>query len=89
MKLREAAIALAQLCEDLELGMLEECGKKKAKSPKTIAAPKKLEYGVYLGHLLQQPQHVVPTVPAVLLLPHQSAAAAARCVPVAFADPLP
>ena len=85
----EAAIALAQLREDLELGMLEERGKKKAKSPKTIAAPKKLEYGVYLGNLLQQPQHVVPTVSAVLLLPHQSAAAAARGVPVAFADPLP
>ena len=86
---REAAIAFAQLREDLELGMLEERGQKKAKSPKTTAATKKVDYGVYLGHLLQQPQPVVPTVPSVLLLPHQSAAAAARGVAVAFADPLP
>ena len=49
----EAAIALAQLREDLELGMLEQRSLPKAKSPKTTAASKKKEVGVYLGELLR------------------------------------
>ena len=82
----EAAIAFAQLREDLDLGMLDEPRSKKAKSPKTNAAYKKKEVGVYLGHLLQLPRPVVLTVACVLLSEQQAAAAAARCVPVAMAD---
>ena len=37
---REAAIAFAQLNEDIELGMLEQRGQKKAKSPETDATSK-------------------------------------------------
>ena len=83
---REAAIAFAQLREDLDLGMLDEARSKKAKSPKTNAPYKKKEVGVYLGHLLQLPRPVVPTVACVLLSQQHAAAAAARCVPVAIAD---
>ena len=82
----EAAIAFAQLREDLDLGMLDEPRSKKAKSPKTNATYKKKEVGVYLGHLLQLPRPVVLTVACVLLSEQQAAAAAARCVPVAMAD---
>ena len=52
----EAAIAFAQLREDLDLGMLDEPRSKKAKSPKTNATYKKKVVGVYLGHLLQLPR---------------------------------
>ena len=83
---REAAIAFAQLKEDLELGLLEEPRPKKAKSPETSAAYKKKHVGVYLGHLLQRPRPVVPTVACVLLSQQQAADAAARGVPVAMAD---
>ena len=83
---RDAAIAFAQLNEDLELGMLEQRGQKKAKSPETNAASKKKRVGVYLGHLLQLPRPVVPTVACVLLSQQQAADAAARGVPVALAD---
>ena len=91
-KPRDAAIALAQLREDLELNTLELFALDGYKPQPMAAAPKKIDYGVYLGHLLQQPQPAVPsvpTVPAVLLLPHQAGDAAARGVPVAFADVLP
>ena len=84
----EAAIALAQLREDLELGMLEERSLLKAKSPKTTAASKKKEVGVYLGELLRQQQADVPTVACLLLSQQQAADAAARGVPVAMADVL-
>ena len=81
----EAAIAFAQLNEDIELGMLEQRGQKKAKSPETDAASKKKRYGVYLGHLLQLPRPVVPTVACALLSQQQAADAVARGVPVAMA----
>ena len=80
---------LAQRKEDLELGLLEERGQKKAKSPETIAASKKKRVGVFLGRLLQLPRPVVPTVACVLLLPLQAVDASARDVPVASADVLP
>ena len=83
---QEAAIALAQLREDLELGMVTEHGAKVVKSPVTIAAPKKLEAGVFLGDLLRRQRAAVPTVRAVLLSQQQAAAAVARGVPVAYAD---
>ena len=83
---QEAAIALAQLREDLELGMVTEHGAKVVKSPVTIAAPKKLEAGVFLGDLLRRQRAAVPTVRAVLLSQQQAAAAVARGVAVAYAD---
>ena len=83
---QEAAIALAQLREDLELGMVTEHGAKVVKSPVTIAASKKLEAGVFLGDLLRRQRAAVPTVRAVLLSQQQAAAAVARGVAVAYAD---
>ena len=83
---QEAAIALAQLREDLDLGMVTEHGAKVVKSPVTIAAPKKLEAGVFLGDLLRRQRAAVPTVRAVLLSQQQAAAAVARGVAVAYAD---
>mgnify|MGYP001357942632 CR=1 FL=1 len=83
---QEAAIALAQLREDLELGMVTEHGAKVVKSPVTIAAPKKLEAGVFLGDLLRRQRAAVPTVRAVLVSQQQAAAAVARGVAVAYAD---
>ena len=85
-----AAIAFAQLKEDLELGMLEQrSSKKKQLSPATLAASRKLEVGTYLGHLRPLPPPVAPVVPRVacaMLTPQQAAAAAARGVAVAYAD---
>jgi hypothetical protein len=86
---QEAAIALAQVKEDLELGMFEERGKKKAQPAATIATSTKKEAGVYLGRLLQLPRADVLCVRAVLLSEQQAAAAAARGVAVAYADVLP
>ena len=83
---QEAAIALAQLREDLDLGMVTEHGAKVVKSPVTIAAPKKLEAGVFLGDLLRRQRAAVPTVRAVLLSQQQAAAAVARGVAVAYVD---
>ena len=83
---QEAAIALAQLREDLELGMVTEHAAKIVQSPVTIAAPKKLEAGVFLGDLLRRQRAAVPTVRAVLLSQQQAAAAVARGVAVAYAD---
>ena len=83
---QEAAIALAQLHEDLELGMVTEHRAKIVQSPVTIAAPKKLEAGVFLGDLLRRQRAAVPTVRAVLLSQQQAAAAVARGVAVAYAD---
>ena len=83
---QEAALALAQLREDLELGMLAERAPKKAVPPAGSAASKKLEAGVFLGDLLSLQRAVVPCVRAVLLSPQQAAAAVARGVAVAYAD---
>ena len=80
----EAAIAFAQLKEDLEVGMLEQRSSKKRLSPRGW----KLEVGTYLGHLRPPPPPVVPSVACALLSPQQAAAAAARGVPVAVADSL-
>ena len=86
----EAAVAFAQLKEDLDLGMLEERSSKKGQlSPATLAASRKLEVGTYLGHLRPLPPPVAPVVPRVacaMLTPQQAAAAAARGVAVAYAD---
>ena len=85
----EAAIAFAQLREDLDLGILAEQSPKKAQPAATIATSKKKETGVYLGRLLQQPRADVLCVWGVLLSEQQAAAAAARGVAVAYADVLP
>jgi hypothetical protein len=66
--------------------MVEEPAAKKAKPAAGNAASKKAEVGVYLGHLLQPPRPVVPTVAGALLSPQQAAAAVARGVAVAYAD---
>ena len=66
--------------------MVTEHGAKVVKSPVTIAAPKKLEAGVFLGDLLRRQRAAVPTVRAVLLSQQQAAAAVARGVAVAYAD---
>ncbi len=83
----EAAIAFAQLKEDLELGMLASRSRKKRPSPATSAASRNHDVGTYLGHLrrpLLPP--VVPTVACAMLSPQQAAAAVARGVAVAYAD---
>ena len=46
---REAAIALAQLREDLELCMLNKRGPKIARPPEIIAAAKQKDFGVYVA----------------------------------------
>ena len=87
---KEAAIALAQLREDIELGMLQQPAPKKpaasAAAPVASATSNRSEVGVYLGYLLQRAPPVVPTVACALLSPQQAAAAAARGVAVAYAD---
>ena len=82
----EAAIAFAQLKEDLELGTLEQRPRKIKASEECMPTSKKFEAGTYLGHLLHPPQPVVPRVACVLLSPQQAAAAVARGVAVAYAD---
>ena len=82
----EAAVAFAQLKEDLELGMLEPRTKKIKASEESRSTSKKFEAGTYLGHLLHQPRPVIPTVACAMLSPQQAAAAAARGVAVAYAD---
>ncbi len=84
---REAAIAFAQLREDLELRMLEPPPKKKPATPATTAAPKRFEVGVYIGNICKPLPPAVPTVWACALLSSQQAnLAAARGVAVAYAD---
>ena len=91
----EAALAFAQLKEDLELDMLELEQKSPAEPDANAAAKKSL----YLGQLFHQAPPaaivparalplVVPTVRAVLLTPPQAASAAARNVALAYAEPL-
>ena len=83
---QEAAIALAQLREDLELGILEEHAPKIMESPAGIAVAQPPVLGGAPGALLQWPQAGVPQVRAVLLSEQQAAAAAARGVAMAVAD---
>ena len=86
----QAAVAFAQLKEDLDLGMLAQRSRKKRASPATLAASRKAEVGTYLGHLRPPPPPVVPLqqppVACALLSQQQAAAAAARGVAVAYAD---
>jgi hypothetical protein len=84
----EAAIAFAQLREDLDLGILAEQSPKKPQPPASDATSKKKDVGVYLGRFLQLPRADVPCVWAVLLSEQQAAAPAARGTPVAYADVL-
>ena len=82
----EAAIAFAQLREDLELGMLEPRGEKKEAPAATNATSKKIEVGTYLGYMRQPQWTAVPTVSCAVLSRQQAAAAVARGVAVAYAD---
>ena len=82
----DAGIALAQLREDMELGMLQPRSRKQQQQqPAKLAASRKLEVGIYLGHL-PRPLPVVPTVACALLSAQQAGAAAARGVAVAYAE---
>ena len=83
---QEAALALAQLREDLELGMVAEGAPKKALAAATNATSKRMQVGFFLGDLLMQQRAGVPTVRAVELSPQQAAEAVARGVAVAYAD---
>ena len=84
----EAALAYAQLKEDMELDMLELEQKKPACTT--------TEVGMYLGQLFYgsppaaavPAAQVVPTVRAVMLTPQQAASAAARDVALAYAEPV-
>ena len=81
----EAAIAFAQLNEDLELDMLEPRTKKGKASEESTATSKKFEAGTYLG-LLPRACPVIPTVACAMLSPQQAAAVVARGVAVAYAE---
>ena len=83
---KEAAIALAQMKEDLELGIFEERGGKNPSSTTVDDSFNKAQVGVYLGDLLRQEREGVPCVRAVLLSPQQAAAAVARGVALAYAE---
>ena len=82
---KEAAIAFAQLREDLELGMLEQRAPQTAQPPAANEPSKKAQVGVYLGTLLAQQRAVVPSARAWLLSPQQAAAALAGGMPQGFA----
>ena len=82
---KEAAIAFAQLREDLELGMLEQRAPKKAQPAAPNEPSKKAEVGVFLGTLLAQQRPGVPTVRAWLLSQQQAAAALAGGMQQGFA----
>ena len=85
----EAAIAFAQLREDLELGMLQPSIDKKDVPTAINATSKKIEVGTYLGHM-RQPQWAwavdVPIVQCAVISPQQAAAAVQRGMAVAYAD---
>ena len=91
----EAALAYAQLKEDMELDMLE-LEQKNPAVPDARAAAKKTEVGLYLGELFHRAlpaavvpaAQVMPTVRAVLLSPQQAASAAARNVALAYGEPV-
>jgi hypothetical protein len=84
----EAAIAFAQLREDLDLGIHAERSTKKAQPRASTDTSKKAETGVYLGRLLQLPRTDVLCVWAAPLSQQQAAALVARGVAVAYADVL-
>jgi hypothetical protein len=82
---KEAAVALAHLWHDLELGIVEERSRKSPQPPVSTAAHRKMEVGTYLGHLLRQPPTGIPTVVCALLSQQEAAEAAACGVAVAYA----
>ena len=82
---KEAAVALAHLRHDIELGIVEERSHKKSQPSAGTAAPEKVEVGTYLGHLLRRPRVGIPTVACALLSQQEAAEAAARGVAVAYA----
>ena len=82
---QEAAIALAQLREDLELGMLAERTPKKAQPTAPTEPSKKPQVGVYLGTVLAQQRAGVQTARAWLLSQQQAAAALAGGMQQGFA----
>ena len=86
----EAAIAFAQMKEDLDLGIHPESSAKKAKAQQRASTDtsKKKDVGVYLGRLLQQPRTDVLCVWGAPLSQQQAAALVARGVAVAYADVL-
>ena len=82
---KEAAVALAHLRHDLELGIVEERSRKKPRPPAGNAARKNVKVGTYLGHLLRPPLIGIQTVACALLSQQEAADAAARGVAVAYA----
>ena len=82
---KEAAVALARLRHDLELGVVVQRSAKKPQPPARSGAPKEVEVGVYLGLLLRPPRAGIPTVAAALLSEQEAGEAAARGVAVAYA----
>ena len=82
---KEAAIAFAQLREDLELGMLEQRRQKKVQPPAANEPSNKAHVGVYLGTLLAQQRVVVQPARAWLLSQQQAAAALAGGMQQGFA----
>ena len=85
---KEAAVALARLRHDLELGVVVQRSSKRPQPPCGTAAPKKVEVGTYLGLLLRQPRAGIPTVACALLSQQEAGEAAARGVAVALARAL-
>ena len=82
---KEAAVALARLRHDLDLGVVVERSAKRPQPPCGSAAPKKVEVGTYLGHLLRLPRAGIPPVACALLSQQEAAEAVARGVAVAYA----
>ena len=82
---KEAAVALAHLRHDIDLGIVENRSNKKSQPPAGTAARKKLEVGTYLGHLLRPLPAGIPTVACALLSQQEAAEAVARGVAVAYA----
>ena len=76
---------IAQLREDLDLGIVEQRSAAKPQPPAGTAAPRKVEVGIYLGHLLRPPRAGIPTVAVAVLCQQEAAEAAARGVAVAYA----
>ena len=81
-------MALARLRHDLELGVVVQRSAKKPQPPARSGAPKKVEVGTYLGHLLRLPRAGIPTVACALLSQQEAAEAVARGVTVASARAL-
>ena len=82
---KQAAVALAHLRHDLDLGVVAQRSGKNPQPPAGSGARKKLEVGTYLGHLLRLPPAGIPTVACALLSQQEAAEAVARGVAVAYA----